>query len=169
MRHASACVSIREHTSYLSIRPHTSAYVSMRQHTSAYVSIRQHTSANASIRQHTHAYVSKSQHTFETRGSVGRRQAVSNERRQAVGNHPQPPACVPSADGIRCSKLSNLRAAAGGSAELTLTSLRGSRERKGAGERKEGAPHTHDILLVIVARYARAFQRVQHLPRFARC
>jgi hypothetical protein len=44
-QHASACVSIRQHTS------HTSAYVSRRQHTSACVSIRPHTS-------HTSAYVS---------------------------------------------------------------------------------------------------------------
>jgi hypothetical protein len=67
-QHASAYVSIRQHTgrqgapvlnttaAYVSIRQHTSAYFSIRQHTLAYVSIRQHTSAYVSIRQHTSAY-----------------------------------------------------------------------------------------------------------------
>ncbi len=59
-KHASAYVSIRQHTSayaYVSIRQHTSAYVSIRQHTSAYV-LALGRSRPGSIRQHTSAYVS---------------------------------------------------------------------------------------------------------------
>jgi hypothetical protein len=96
---------MRKHTSYVSIRQHTSAsrstsrihlpHVSIRPHTSAYVSIRQalgvyraspSTRPHVSIRPHTSAYESIRQHTSDSR-SVSRitfHATVTNPRPSAT-------------------------------------------------------------------------------------